>query len=830
MMTLLYLLLFLACVLLVGRAVASLSRHRTVPVSQEERLAAALGIGVVLLCFVPTMVSGIAGLLSFFEMGRGTVAGVAVLLAAAATALAWRTLGHNYWQELRAVPDWRFPAFLGLVFIVYLLCYDAHLLVPTTCALRAGVVPVRNYLSQDTRMLMVPPYMMERNAFLIWPNGIRLGPTFMIAPFLAWFDQAGLRILHAMCGVLIAAFSYATASRIFARPWAGYVMAIATALNPFMLSIPHVDENVLALAPVAGALYFLFSPAYSSWAAGAMLGFAIGSRHVLVLCVPGLFVPYLLKSQWKKLAWASIGLLVFCIPWIAVHTAHWIQQGGLGYESFAIRPHVDYEILGYRFNIRAFLGWPFADEALRSPYNGFPTVVSYPLTMIRTFGLLFCGAMLAGLFQHGGLSLLKRLTALLWLVPFTAMLMVQAGWEEPNKMGIFLVVSPVLTLLGTAGLVGLVRKGKNSLALGRFTIRWSKRGAIFLSAGVLLCTAFMLATRSKEYKLDDRTFKQRLDRDAQNAPIYPPRLYKSEEVHAVSDRQQFSGFSVLPDLSMAFPLASITLSWYRVAEIFAEFHDPASNHRYTSFKDPENQAMAIGLRPEFLAHLDGATPTEGEDNYRDGMYGKVFATEEFLPSPDDNDQDTMVDQDFLQLFALLKEKGMRALPLTMMLDSPFDEIYGAPDYYSCDSEEPERPLAVALDLTSPPVGNPSFVTVQPPDAGAIPLARGRMVIVRDIPVTWLDDGHAHIMAIWSKEGAVNITIYVGDISFEHIADLCHVDIIDFEDAPFLIFQLPPNEPLYLRQYTSVRPRCYHAWRGITTSDDVRLSRPFRTSY
>lgn len=844
MLTILLLLLFLLLVLVTGHGLATLSRDTRFSVTAEEKLAAALGLGTVVLCFVPTLLTGLAGLFCRFEMGKATAILCSGALSGLVAWLAWKKANASFGKTLFSKPDWRFVAFLCGVLAVYLLAYDAHLLVPTTCALRAGVIPVRNYLSGETRMLLVPEYMVNSNAFLIWPSGIRLGPTFMIAPFLAWFDQAGLRILHAVCGVVIAAFTYATAVRLLNRKWAGYVAAAAMTLNPFILSIPHVDENILALAPMAGAFYFLMSPAYSSWTAGAMFGFGIGSRHVLLLALPALAFPYLMKDQRKKLLAAGAGLLVFCLPWIILHIAYIVQTGGIGYESFTIRPDVAYELFGYRFSLRAFLGWPFTDEPLRSPYNGYPTVISYPLTLVRTFGLLFCAAILAGLLKSGGLSLLKRLTSFLFFVPFTLMLMMQAGWEEPNKMGLFLVVSSPLALFGTAGIATLFNDASRRLSLGRFSIPYSPRGWISLAVCAVVVLVSTLLLRAPDYPLDERTFKQPLDRDAQMSPVFAPRLHESEKIHAAVDRAELAKLHFVPDLLMAYPLPSWSLVVYRVAEVWNEFADPAFNRRYTSFKDPENLALAIGLRPELLKMMEQrpAKPAVAEEagqdrtsensqaggKYRDGLFGKVLSTEEFLPLPDQEDRDTEVDLEFLQLVEMIQKKGLRSVPMSMLIDSPFDEIYGAPDYYQCKGDAPDKQVNVSFDLNTPPVGNPRFMQVS--GEQGVEMVPGQIIIIRDIPVKWLAEGDAHLMAFWSMEGAVNVTIYVGRIHFDHVKDDCFVRLYDWSQVKSLNLALPANQPLYVRQYTSVRPRCYHAWRGVITEDGFKLSLPFRTSY
>ncbi len=835
--TLTVFIIFVALCFAVGGAAAALARNRSVDVSSAESIAVALGLGFLLICFVSTLVSGLVGLFSRFEMGRFTCLGIGLILGLGLCLAVWRRHGSATLLDWKKQLDLPFIGFLAFVFVVYLFTYDSHLLVQVTCALRAGLVPHHNYLSHETAMLYVPEYMIHKNAFLIWPNGIRLGPTFLIAPFLALFKLSGLRLLHAFCGVLIAAFSFAGGQRFLGRKSLAYLAAVAVALNPLILSIPHIDENVLALAPAAAAFYFLLSPAYSSWAAGAMFGLAVGCRHVLIILVPVMLFPYVIKDQWKKAGVYCLGLLAACAPWITVHVSTYLAFSSLGYESFAIRPGVDYELFGYRFVLRAFLSWPLTDEVLRSPYNGFPTLVSYPLTAIRTFGILFSGACLAGLLKGGGLTLLKRIVSVLWIVPIMAILMVQAGWEEPNKMGLLLIVSSPLGLLGAAG-VGAALGGKDKLNIKKLSLAYSRRGMIAWFVAALLVTIFTLVARSPDYKLDERTVNPELEEDARNSPVTPPRVTLQEQVLADSERRQLGALHLLPDLSMAIPLASARLLLYRGAEVWGDLARPEYNRRYTAFRDLDNQAMALEVDKSKLAEMaagppggppGGPPPGRSPEEYRDALYGQVMSGEEFLPGPGDMPDGGVGHPHFEKLLAATGAGGLTAIPMTMIIDRPFDEVDGLPDHFSCDGTATPESVAVTLNLLAPPVSQADFAG--PADhAEGIALPPGRLVIVKDIKAPWAPQERAHIVAMTSLEGAVNISIMVGGISFDLLDGLCHATVTSAAGSSEVTLLLPASSPVYIRQYTSIRPRCFHGWRGVTSDDSLELSLPFRTSY
>ena len=848
MVTALLVLLFLATTLLVGGPLEALARRRTSTVGPSESLFVSFALGVLALCFVPTMTTGLIGLFFMFEMSFAFSLSVTIATAVPLAFLARRRWGRWPWAWIRQQQDWGLFGFLLFVFGAFMLAYDAHLLVQQTCALRIGILPFHNYLTPETRMLFVPPNMVETNAFLIWPSGIRLGAAFVISPFVAWFEMAGLRVMHAVFGVLIAGFAYLTAARLLKRRWTAYLAATAAALNPALLAIGHEDENVQALAFAAGAFYFLLASAYRGWAAGLMLGFALGPRHTLVLCMPSMFFYYWIKDQWKEMGLAMLGTLVTASPWIMVHISYFLLSGSLQFESFGYRPEMNYELLGFEFPLRAILSWPFTDELVRSPYNGFPTLLSYPLLVVQTFGLLFAGACLAGLTRGGRLTPLTRIVGVLWFLPFMMMLMVQASWEEPNKMGLFLVVSSPVALLGAAGLGGAVGQGRRVLRLNRFSVRYSPGGLIRLAVGVVLLLVFVLQARSRQFPVDERTLGITFSREespAESMPFEPPRLVRSEAAHSNVERKALEELHFFPAFRIAFPLPRASLLWYRTKQVLGDLRHPGFNERHTSFKDVENLVVAIRVREGALDDLregpaDRPGPARGPSpdrehlpmEHRDGLFGRAFS-DNAPPPGEEMDQwglgdEQYIDRDFIQLLEDVRERKLDAIPISYLVDNPFDQIFGAPDYFSDSTAPPEAGVTLELALSEPPVANPRFVKAA--TGPGVPVPIGQVAIIRDIEAEWVDGGQIHAMAMASKEGAVHIALFPGHIAFDHVKEKAFVDITDWTPDTPVAFLVPPGQPLYVYQLTHFQSRSYHAWIGLIGDDDVELSAPFRTSY
>jgi hypothetical protein len=280
----------------------------------------------------------------------------------------------------------------------------------------------------------------------------RLGNTGVIAGFLAVYRGAAYRALHGVCALLLALGGFALGRLVGGSVLWGWAGLALLTLNPYVLSIPQPDENLIALAWATPALVLLALKRPPWLAAGALLGLALTMRHVLVLGAPAAFLVAGMDPQRRR----AVGLLALGLLSTTAmeHLHHLLALGSVfRFESNAQFPVFDYELLGLSFRWEGMVNWPLHDTLVRTPHNPLPMAVAWPLHVADRFGLILAAAGLVG--AVGSWWVDRRLAALLmvWFVPTYTMLALQEAWDFPNKMGVLLILlTPVVAwvLLGLA--------------------------------------------------------------------------------------------------------------------------------------------------------------------------------------------------------------------------------------------------------------------------------------------------------------------------------------------------------------------------------------------
>ena len=287
----------------------------------------------------------------------------------------------------------------------------------------------------------------------------RLGNPAVIAAFIGLFHGLGPRLLYGGCGLLIALGAWTTGVRLGGR-LAGLLAAPALALSPWLLKNPLVDENLLALAVIASFAPWLLGRR-APWATlGLLAGLALGMRHVLVLAVPA----WLLAAMWANRGpWRGRAVLRFggfmalaTLPW---HLHHHLAMGSvLRFESFGQVP-AQYHDFGFGPVLwEGMLNWPFYDTLVRTPHNPFPTAVLWPLWLLDHLGTGLCALAVVGSVVGWRRGWRKQTVRWLWWLPLFAALAVQEKWDDPNKMGVGLLLLWPLLEWGLTGARAIVRR------------------------------------------------------------------------------------------------------------------------------------------------------------------------------------------------------------------------------------------------------------------------------------------------------------------------------------------------------------------------------------
>ena len=297
-------------------------------------------------------------------------------------------------------------------------------------------------------------------------TGQRLGTTAIIAPHVALFDVFGFRLIYALLPVMCLLFSIRLGRALIGRPGLALIAGLVMVLNPYVIKIVILDENVMAFCFTTAALALLVEEqkwqtiALAGWAFGA----ALGIRHIDLPF--GLAAVILIGWRPRLLgAFAVVGFIA-ALPCALHH--HFTYGSIFAHEHFVdeIFVSVPHQFLGMTFDYTGLLNWPFHSEVIRTPYNAFPTSIYYPLNTLAHFGTALCGVAVVGLLPLWTTRrrLLVALSA--WLIPQYALLAVLENWMDPNKMGIIITLFPAMTVTLALGMGWLTSPRRWAAAAG----------------------------------------------------------------------------------------------------------------------------------------------------------------------------------------------------------------------------------------------------------------------------------------------------------------------------------------------------------------------------
>ncbi|MDP7114498.1 MAG: hypothetical protein QGH45_21175, partial [Myxococcota bacterium] len=211
-------------------------------------------------------------------------------------------------------------------------------------------------------------------------------------------------------------------------------------LNPMVLSMPQLDENLLALSFSMALMPVVVAGGRGGWgAAGALFALVLAMRHVMLPATPALLLAaWQSRGRGRALAWLVATLGVTTLP-VTLH--HSLALGSpLRFESNAQFPVFGYQLAGIDFGYQGLMNWPFADQLVRTPHNPFPMLVLWPLTVADHLGLILFAALVVGAGALWWLSPRKGAFWLLWSWAVVGGLLFQEGWDCKNKMWVLIIV------------------------------------------------------------------------------------------------------------------------------------------------------------------------------------------------------------------------------------------------------------------------------------------------------------------------------------------------------------------------------------------------------
>jgi len=346
-------------------------------------------------------------------------------------------------------PSWAALAPLGAalaVAAIYALRYDGAHPVHDSCIYNAA----RAALGQFPE------------AVNLWSENLedaRLGNSALLAGSALLFGGAGWRAIYAISGFLVALGAFIVGRDMGGSRRYGWLALVIIPLNPYTLSIALPDENLFTLA-ISGALApLLLKRKPGGGVFGVLFGLVVLCRHIMVLALPA--VVFALRGSTRRLRWTAIGAFLVTVgPALVRHRV--ALESWWRFESHEQFPAFPYDIFGVEVLWNGMLNWPFVGELIRTPHNPFPTMVLWPLHLADRLGLVIFGLMLCGFVAIWWTRKKKgpnrAVLWALWALPSLGALAVQEAWDQPNKMGVVVMLFLAFAAWLVAGTAWVVRR------------------------------------------------------------------------------------------------------------------------------------------------------------------------------------------------------------------------------------------------------------------------------------------------------------------------------------------------------------------------------------
>jgi hypothetical protein len=299
----------------------------------------------------------------------------------------------------------------------------------------------------------------EMNLFVNSFFDARLGNTAVLSAYIALASSFGFRLLYGLCGGMLALGGYVLGTELTGQRRYGYLGLFLLALNPYVLKVPLLDENLLTLAFMLPVFPYLLRSRAPWVLVGLMVSLMLGMRHILGLVVPSLFFIIWATNRGRALIpMVTFGVAMF-IGTIPYHVHHLLAQGSVfAFENFGPMPPFPHDFGFGVVQWRGLLNWPFHSMVVRTPQNAFPMFLQWPFWILDHFGIGLTALALLGIGASVKRNRMTGLFLIFFFVPVYFMLAVQENWDFVNKMNVLMIlfVPPLIWTL--EGVVTLVRR------------------------------------------------------------------------------------------------------------------------------------------------------------------------------------------------------------------------------------------------------------------------------------------------------------------------------------------------------------------------------------
>ncbi len=438
-------------------------------------------------------------------------------------------------------PNFKLILFFALIFLFFLLRYDISLFewrfscLPDSIDKVVGIHDVIEI--QPGRFgdaVDNPMGNLYRNGNSTVDNQ-RLGNTALISPFVALYNLLGLRIFYGMMLLLIALFGFLVMQELTKKKLVQFLSVLVFTLNPFIMAIPIVNENLIALVLMLAMIYTAIKK-LNPLVLGFLYGVLCGVRDVSILFSPAIF--YVIHwhykigfKEYKRWLWIAAAFLIAVSPYALWH---YIVFGNiLANESTLTFWPVTHQFLGVRFVYYGLLNFPFYEQVIRTMHNPYPTFLLFPLFLMKNFSILFVALSFLGayLFLKQNRSVAIFLSLL--LLPLFLFLIVQENWLDPNKMTYLLMLFPSIVIF--------CLKGVESLVIARNL----RKSLLVVFIILLLLTSFFFYAINQDFPPDER--------------IKSGRQNVQDEILVIMDfeKSRYSAYPILPDYRISSQYGSL---------------------------------------------------------------------------------------------------------------------------------------------------------------------------------------------------------------------------------------------------------------------------------
>lgn len=248
------------------------------------------------------------------------------------------------------------------------------------------------------------------------------GNIMFSATFVSIFELYGYKILYVLFNCLLFIFVYLLVRKLLASRIIALVTALFALLNPYALSVEVLDRNVMALSISAILFYLILQHKNKIFLHGLVLGVLAGTG---LRFLPLLFaIPIIILYHKERLSLKNC--LIFVSAFIITFTFNLPHLYYHGFQSLGeTGSHLS-------LIMKAFTQWQ------RTPFLPFPNLLSYLFNILNYFGYLFCGLMIAGIFNlwRKDKKLFWAFSSLFFCTLF--ILTYQRNWIEQDKYRILI--------------------------------------------------------------------------------------------------------------------------------------------------------------------------------------------------------------------------------------------------------------------------------------------------------------------------------------------------------------------------------------------------------